>query len=186
MSIVAMTLLLAAGAAETAAAPAPTAAASDPSGWSAELRATIEKTLDKASVKARRPVGHEQEAQRARGVPVVLKQGAPQYPRYSLDEDVYGCVIVAFDILPSGKTDQFEVVSADPPGVFDMLAMRMMLLTEFEKPAKGAAAARYRKAVFVLLPKPPPAKYTSMNQRNEEQRDQQRSELRAACEARAP
>jgi TonB family protein len=174
-------MMLVLGAAATA-APVP---ASDPASWAPEQRQKIEKVLSRASVGTRRPRIHEQDAQRASGGPVVLKEGVLQFPRYRIDEDVYGCVVVSFEILPDGKTDQFEVVRADPPGIFDEAAMRLMLVTEFEKPAPvaaGAARPRHPRSVFVLMPQSLRTEYTSMNQRDEDERDKARAGLRAACE----
>jgi TonB family protein len=163
--------------------------ASDPASWTPEQREQVDKLVDRASVKAQRAKLHEQDAQRAKGVPTVLMVGQPAYPRHALEQDVHGCVIVSFDILPDGKTDQFEVVKADPPGVFDTLAMRMMLVTTFEKPAKGSSGAapmRHRKAVFVLLPQAPPKEYSRVAELKLAEIDKRRAELRAACESQAP
>lgn len=175
-----MTFVLAAAA---VAAPIP---ASDPATWTPELRKTIEKLLDRAEVNPRRLTPAEREALRARGGPVPLSEGVPWYPRHDLKEDVYGCVVVSFEIRHDGRTDGYEVVSANPPGVFDKMALRMMLVTRFEATGRAAAGAepqRHRRGVFVLLPRPAPATYSPANKRAEAERNVKRGELRAACEA---
>jgi TonB family protein len=174
----AMLLLLAA----TTAAAVATPPASDPASWTPEQRATIDKVLKRASVVAQKLPPRDVDAQRARGGPVALTRGVPQYPRYDLDEDAYGCVRVSFDILPNGKTDGFEVVQADPPGVFDTLAMGVVMATDFEKAPSGTGTRRHEKSVFVLVPRPVPAVYSRLNQRNQDERDARRAVLRAACE----
>jgi TonB family protein len=175
----AMLLLLAATTTATAAAAPP---ASDPATWTPQQRATIEKVLKRASIVGQRLPPRDVDAQRARGGPVALTRGVAQYPRYDLEEDVYGCVQVSFDILPNGKTDGFEVVRADPPGVFDTLAMGVVMATDFEKAPSGTGIRRHQKSVFVLVPRPVPALYSRLNQRNQDERDARRAVLRAACE----
>lgn len=183
MKIATGLLALAALATDTPVPPGTTAA------WTAEQRATIDKVLKRAGVSAVKTKADWQDARRMRGAPVALMRGVPLYPRYQLEEDVHGCVLVSFEILPDGKTDQFEVVSAEPAGVFDTLAVRMMLHTTFERPAPQATPGsppRHQMAVFVLLPRPPPTSFSRINQFNETERDKKRAELRAACEAQAP
>lgn len=175
----AMILVLAA---TTTAAPVP---ASDPASWTPELRQKVEHTLKRTSVGSQRSKIHEQDAQRARGERVAVREGVLKFPRYQIDDDVYGCVVVSFDILPNGKTDQFEVVRADPPGIFDDVAMRLMLMAEYQKRAPGAGTAkppRQQRSVFVLMPRSLRTEYTTMNQRDEDELDKVRAALRAACE----
>ena len=52
---------------------------------------------------------------------------APQYPRRALINDVEGWVVVEFTVTPQGTVTNPRVVSEDPEGVFDEVAINAVL-----------------------------------------------------------
>lgn len=160
----------------------------DPATWTTEQREHVAALVKLAAVKGKKTTPEQQALARANGLPVVLVQGEATFGRSRLEQDLHGCTIISFEILPDGKADQFELVKSEPPGVFDALALRMMLATEFERPAPAATGARPRlqKAVYTVIPMAPPKVYSRFNERNESDRRKRQAEMRAACEAQAP
>ena len=96
--------------------------------------------------------------------------------------DFDGCVIVSFDVLADGKTDQFEIESSSPKGAFDAAALRAAFATEYEPGTTG----RQRKAYWFLIAAPQTKRASSLNEINENNRNRKREEMRKSCEALAP
>lgn len=110
----------------------------------------------------------QREQQRKLGHPVMLVKGRPGYlyrdylqaqvadtwlrpatPAMRMPQDnpdVYGCVTVSFEIRPDGKTDAFEVMKSEPPGMFDEHALRAVFATEYEPNRERTAQAREKEA----------------------------------------
>jgi TonB family protein len=103
--------------------------------------------------------------------------------------DVPGCVTVTFEIRPDGKTDAFEIVKSEPPGVFDQAALRVLYATEYEPRAAGSsetpAAVRHQRSIWFLIARARRAEFSKVNEAVEESRNRRREQLRAACEGEA-
>lgn len=190
-----MLVLLLSGAAAVAAA----AAEDDKSFGQREL----EKAIESMPILKAPTTPEVREKQRAAGQRVMLVEAKPGYvyrdfAKFDIREggrnaattdrpqenpDVYGCVTVSFDILPDGKTDGFEVVKAEPAGLFDKHALRAVYATEYEPAAAGAApAARHQRSIFFLVARPPRSEISRVNEAVEDSRNKRREERRAACE----
>ena len=165
----------------------PAAAGQEATAWTPEQREQIDKLIKKAKVATQKTSPEQQAQMRANGQPVEMLRGEPKFTESKIEADVYGCVVVSYEILADGTTDEFEVVKASAPGVFDMLAMRVLMASEFERPAAASGPRpRHHKALLLLIPEPPPKKHSLMNERRMAEREARRNELRAKCEAQAP
>ena len=162
------------------------AAAEEATALTSEQLEQVFKLIKNAKVATDKTTPEQQAQMRASGRPVEMLRGEPKFAESKLDQDVYGCVVVSFEILHDGKTDEFEVVKASRPGMFDMLAMRAVMATEFEPPqAASGPRPRHRKAILVLIPQPPPKQHSLLNERILSEREAKRDALRTQCEAQA-
>lgn len=78
-----------------------------------------------------------EEARRKGLVPAERRQ--PNYPRRAALAGVQGCVTVSFDVMPDGRTDNYEVLDSKPQGVFvkeALLALRDWRFPEREEPIR--------------------------------------------------
>lgn len=96
-----------------------------------------------------RNLGPEEQAQleqaRAKGlVPTYMKP--PEYPRRAALAKVEGCATVSFDVMPDGRTDNYEVVDSQPPGVFvksSLLALRDWRYPKRDDPIRTTQTIEY-------------------------------------------
>lgn len=163
----------------------------------------LEKAIESMPILKAPTTPEVREKQRAAGQRVMLVEAKPGYvyrdfAKFDIREggrnaattdrpqenpDVYGCVTVSFDIRPDGQTDGFEVVKAEPAGLFDKHALRAVYATEYEPVAAGAApAGRQQRSIFFLVARPPRSEISRVNEAVEDSRNKRREERRAACE----
>ena len=163
----------------------------------------LEKAIESMPILQGQTTPEARARQRAAGQRVMLVEGKPGYvyrdfakfdvreggrnatttDRPQENPDVYGCVTVSFDIRPDGKTDGFEVVKAEPAGLFEKHALRAVYATEYEPLAAGAApAGRQQRSIFFLVARPPRSEISRVNEAVEDSRNKRREEQRAACE----
>lgn len=166
----------------------------------AERESEIEEQVHRIPITVANTSAEDRAAMRRDGRPVMLVKATPaplyrdyqqlkgeirRYADTTIHEvpDVQGCVVVAYDVRPDGKTDGFEIEKSDPAGVFDKAALRAALATEYEPAA--APGARQRRALWFLVARPPRAAFSKLNDVVEEERNKRREEQRAACEGSA-
>ena len=164
----------------------------------------LERAIESMPILQGQTTSESRARQRAAGERVMLVEGKPGYvyrdfAKFDIREggrnaattdrpqenpDVYGCVTVSFDIRPDGKTDGFEVIKAEPAGLFDKHALRAVYATEYEPLAAGAPAAfvRQQRSLFFLVARPPRSEISRVNEAVEASRNKHREEQRAACE----
>lgn len=107
---------------------------------------------DEIHVTTKKTTTEERERMRKNGQSVILKRGVPIYPSRLLKHDPQGCVNLAFDILPNGKTANPEVLKSVPPKMFDAVALRSVEVSEFEP---QPATTRISQIVtFSIVPMP--------------------------------
>ncbi|MEK6806865.1 MAG: TonB family protein [Pseudomonadota bacterium] len=120
--------------------------------FSASATLAASKYDDEIHVTTIKTTTQEREAMRKNGQSVILKRGVPIYPSRLLKHDPQGCVNLAYDILPDGKTANYEVLKSVPPKMFDKVAIRSVEVTEFEP---QAAKSRISQIVtFSIVPMP--------------------------------
>ena len=71
---------------------------------------------------------------RPEGIPKALKIVEPTYPVAARQNKVNGCVTLAFDIMPDGKTDHYQLIELQPPGIgmFEWAALKALAQWRFE------------------------------------------------------
>lgn len=77
---------------------------------------------------------------------VPFERVPPQYPRRAALAGVQGCVAVSFDVLPDGRTDNYEVIDSKPQGVFvesTLLALRDWRFPEREESIRTQQTITY-------------------------------------------
>lgn len=114
---------------------------------------TAAKGDDEIHVTTIQTTDAEREVMRNRGKLVMLTRGVPIYPSKLLHHDPSGCVNIAFDVLPDGKTANFEVLKSAPPKMFDAVALRSVAVTEFEP--HPATTRTSQIVTFSIVPMPP-------------------------------
>lgn len=87
-----------------------------------------------------------EEDRRAGRVP--LEAPAPEYPGLARKGGVEGCVTVAFDVLPSGHTDNFQVLDSRPKGGFDHAML--LALKDWRYPPREDVIRLVNKTRFAL------------------------------------
>lgn len=95
--------------------------------------------------------GAEQEAMRARGMPVRLTSAQPEYPMEFASRRIEGCVLVSAEVQLDGSVDHIEVARAAPPGVFDELAVLAARRWVFEAQPKVRAV---KQPMIFQIPQP--------------------------------
>lgn len=84
------------------------------------------------------PASPEWEGLADRGL-VPIERTAPEYPRRAALAGVQGCVTASFDVMPDGRTDNYEILDSRPQGVFvkaALLALRDWRFPEREEPVR--------------------------------------------------
>lgn len=79
---------------------------------------------------------------RSDALPRALRQVAPKYPPVAGRRRQEGQVEVAFTINPDGRVSDVQVLSSDPPRVFDRAAMAAMEDWRFEAPGRSIRSSR--------------------------------------------
>lgn len=77
---------------------------------------------------------------------VPTKRVPPEYPRRAAMAGVQGCVTATFDVMPDGRTDNYEVVDSKPEGVFvkaALLALRDWRFPERDEPVRTQQTIRF-------------------------------------------
>lgn len=77
---------------------------------------------------------------------VPTKRVPPEYPRRAAIAGVQGCVTATFDVMPDGRTDNYEVVDSKPQGVFvkaALLALRDWRFPERDEPVRTQQTIRF-------------------------------------------
>lgn len=69
---------------------------------------------------------------------------APDYPRRAVRKKLNGEVTVAFTVNENGRTEDIEVVDADPPNVFDRAAVRAVRQWTFKPAIRNGAPTSER------------------------------------------
>lgn len=163
----------------------------------------LEQAIASISISRVPTTDERRQKQRAAGQRVMLFEGMPGYvyrdilqghlsstpsmvarPILSIPQenpDVYGCVTVSYDVRPDGKTDGFEIVKSDPPGLFDRHALRAAYESEYE-PAPGSPVVRVQRSIWFLVARPPRAEFSRLNDTVEAARNKEREARRVACE----
>lgn len=155
----------------------------------------VQESIERIPIEAVKTLPATRERLRAAGRPVMTVEGRPGYlywdligpeqlrnPAFRVPQDrpdVQGCVVVSFEIRPDGRTDKFEIVESDPPGVFDKAALRAAYATEYEP---APPAARHQRALWFLVARPPRSDISRVNEVVEIERNKRREAQRAACE----
>jgi protein TonB len=81
-------------------------------------------------------------ARTSRAVPAVRRQKMPRYPVAAFRRKVEGRVDLAFTITTEGRVDNVQVVSSEPPGVFDDAAIEAIEGWRYEPPSEPVRATR--------------------------------------------
>jgi protein TonB len=76
------------------------------------------------------------------GLPRVLRQVAPKYPPAAGRRRQEGQVEVGFTINPDGRVSDVQVISSDPPRVFDRAAIAAMEDWSYEAPGRSIRTSR--------------------------------------------
>lgn len=116
---------------------------------SAALAAKYEEEIH---VTTKKTTTEERERMRKNGQSVMLQRGVPIYPHKLLKHDPQGCVNLAYDILPDGKTANHQVLKSVPPKMFDAVAIRSIELTEFEPQPANTRISQI--VTFSIVPMP--------------------------------
>ncbi|MEW9797786.1 TonB family protein [Alteromonas sp. CYL-A6] len=66
----------------------------------------------------------------------------PTYPEQAVSDNLEGSVTLRFDITETGATDNIEVVSSDPAGVFDESAQAALAQWQYKPRIQGGQALR--------------------------------------------
>jgi TonB family protein len=61
----------------------------------------------------------------------IIEMGQPAYPRNLLKNDVEGCVVLVFDVSPTGRVHSYRIFDSQPKGVFDNAAVSSLVGTTF-------------------------------------------------------
>lgn len=102
------------------------------------------------STEERELSGWEREAAEKGLLP--LERAQPEYPRRAALAGVQGCVTAAFDVLPDGRTDNFQVLDSKPKGVFTRAAV--LALREWRYPERDEPIRTAQRITFSLRSKP--------------------------------
>jgi protein TonB len=78
----------------------------------------------------------------APALPRLLSASPPRYPLMAMRRKIEGNVIVQFTIQPDGSVASVDVVSADPPGIFDQAALAAARSWRFETGARPVSTSR--------------------------------------------
>jgi protein TonB len=125
-----------ASAAETTSAPAPAAAvAAPPAVATAPPPAT-------QPAPAATPPAPRSAPPPAPALPRLLSAAPPRYPLMAMRRKIEGNVTVQFTIQPDGSVASPNVVSADPPGIFDQAALAAARSWRFETGARPVSTSR--------------------------------------------
>lgn len=74
----------------------------------------------------------------------------PIYPMFARNQGVEGWVLIKFDIRPSGRTSNIEVVEAHPPGIFNRAAVSAVAKWKY-RPRVVSSVATVTRGVTVRL-----------------------------------
>lgn len=74
----------------------------------------------------------------------------PKYPKAAVEQQLNGSVVLKFDILENGKTDNISVVTADPAYVFDQSALAALAKWKYEAHEHGVITDNLVQLDFVL------------------------------------
>ncbi len=99
----------------------------------------------------------ERDNLRKRGKLVMLTRGVPIYPAKLLHHDPSGCVNIAYDVLPDGRTANPQVLKSAPPKMFDDVAIRSIEVTRFEPHPATTRTSQIVTFSIVPMPKGKPA-----------------------------
>ena len=88
---------------------------------------------------------------RAKGL-VPTKRTQPEYPRRAALAGVQGCVTVSFDVLPDGRTDNYEVLDSKPQGVF--VKTTLLALKDWRFPERQEPIRTQQKITYTLVNQP--------------------------------
>jgi TonB family protein len=90
-------------------------------------------------------------AEEAKGIPWPLERTQPSFPQKAASERLEGCTVVSFEILPTGKADEFQIFDSQPPGLFDMATLEALKDWRFAIPTRPG---RYFQLVVYRLEPP--------------------------------
>ena len=111
------------------------------------LIAAAVMTVSSAAGCARAPVSENPKLAEARAKGLVpLERTAPEYPRQAALAGVQGCVTASFDVMPDGRTDNYQILDSKPQGVFvkaTLMALKDWRFPERDEPIRSQQKITY-------------------------------------------
>lgn len=74
----------------------------------------------------------------------------PEYPWFAAQNNLSGAVLLKFDILPNGQTDNITVVKSKPSGIFDNVAMTALSHWRYEEHSQDVVSGNLVQLDFLL------------------------------------